>query len=220
MKMNISGGLPVRAAVLALPWGQALPRFKKDPSPVLTILEILKADPSRYVRTSVANNLNDISKTHPDLVAEIARDWYGKNAYTDWIVKHGCRTLLKKGIREVMDIFEFTDAGLVSIDGFALDTTSVLIGENLTFSFAVSAEETTKVRLEYGIDYVKANGTRSRKIFQISEIVLKAHQVKTYTKTHSFANISSRKHYPGIHSLTLIVNGTERETLDFTVLSK
>lgn len=204
----------------ALPWGQALPRFKKDPSPVLTILEILKADPSRYVRTSVANNLNDISKTHPDLVAEIARDWYGKNVYTDWIVKHGCRTLLKKGIREVMDIFEFTDAGLVSIDGFALDTTSVLIGENMTFSFAVSAEETTKVRLEYGIDYVKANGTRSRKIFQISEIVLKAHQVKTYTKTHSFANISSRKHYPGIHSLTLIVNGTERETLDFTVLSK
>lgn len=52
----------------ALPWGQALTRFKKDPLPVLAIIEKLKADPSLYVRKSVANNLNDISKTHPDLV--------------------------------------------------------------------------------------------------------------------------------------------------------
>lgn len=72
-----------------LPWGQVLGSFKKDPSPVLGILEQLKADPSPYVRKSVANSLNDISKTHPDLVAKIARDWYGKNSHTDWIVKHG-----------------------------------------------------------------------------------------------------------------------------------
>ncbi|MDL2328017.1 hypothetical protein LJC64_05160, partial [Ruminococcaceae bacterium OttesenSCG-928-A11] len=39
----------------ALPWGQALNSFKKDPSPVLRILETLKADPSLYVRKSVAN---------------------------------------------------------------------------------------------------------------------------------------------------------------------
>ena len=80
----------------ALPWGQALTGFKKDPAPILPILRQLKADPSLHVRKSVANNLNDISKTHPDLVMELAKDWYGKNAYTDWIVKHGCRTLLKK----------------------------------------------------------------------------------------------------------------------------
>ena len=55
-------------------------------------------------------------------------------------------------------------------------------------------------------------------MFQISELSLKANQEKTYTKTHSFAELSSRKHYPGIHSLTLIVNGTERGTLDFRLL--
>ncbi|MCL2606194.1 MAG: hypothetical protein FWD93_02825, partial [Coriobacteriia bacterium] len=41
----------------ALPWGQALKSFKTDPAPVLPILEALKADPSAYVRKSVANNL-------------------------------------------------------------------------------------------------------------------------------------------------------------------
>lgn len=80
----------------ALPWGQALPQFKKDPSPVIAILEQLKDDPSPYVRKSVANNLNDISKTHPVLIENLAKDWYGKSVNTDWIIKHACRTLLKK----------------------------------------------------------------------------------------------------------------------------
>ena len=201
-----------------LPWGQALGSFKKDPSPVLAILERLKADSSLYVRKSVANNLNDISKTHPDLVAKIARDWYGKNRHTDWIVKHGCRTLLKKGNRDVLGIFGFADADCVHVDGFALDAASVSIGRDMTFSFRIEARKATKVRLEYGIDYVKANGKRNRKIFQISELSLKENGKKPYTKTHSFADASTRKHYPGTHSLTLIVNGTQRGTLDFEVL--
>lgn len=201
----------------ALPWGQALTSFKKDPLPVLRILERLKADPSLYVRKSVANNLNDISKTHPDLIVGLAKDWYGKNEHTDWIVKHGCRTLLKKGNREVLGIFGFADVDCVNIDNFSLDAASVCIGEDMTFSFQIEAKKETKVRLEYGIDYVRANGTRSRKIFKISEPSLREDEKKSYSKTHSFADTSSRKYYSGIHSVTLIVNGVERGTLDFKV---
>ena len=203
----------------ALPWGQALPNFKKNPYPVLSILEQLKTDPSLYVRKSVANNLNDISKTHPDLVVELAKDWYGKHEYTDWILKHGCRTLLKKGNRDVMRIFRFADADCVNVDGFALGTPSVSIGEDMTFCFRIVAKREALVRLEYGIDYVKTNGKRTRKTFQISEILLEANQEKTYRKTHSFANLSSRNHNPGIHSITLIVNSVEWGTQDFEVLA-
>ena len=201
----------------ALPWAPALNSFKKDPTPVLSILERLKADPSLHVRKSVANNLNDISKTHPDLVVKIAKEWYGKNELTDWIVKHACRTLLKKGHRDVLAIFGLDDVSAVDVEGFALETTSISIGENLTFSFTILTKEATKVRLEYGIDYVKSNGKRNRKIFQISEISLKENAKKSYTKNHSFEDVSTRKHYPGIHSITLIVNGAERGTLDFEV---
>ncbi|MGC4017817.1 MAG: DNA alkylation repair protein [Muricomes sp.] len=203
----------------SLPWGQALASFKKDPSPVLDILENLKADPSLYVRKSVANNLNDISKTHPDLIAKIARDWYGENKYTDWIVKHGSRTLLKKGNRDVLDIFGFADAECVNVGGFALEAASVSIGEDMRFSFEIEAKKEIRVRMEYGIDYVKVNGRRSRKIFQISEISLKENEKRPYTKKHSFADSSTRKHYPGIHLVTLIVNGVERGTLEFEVLA-
>jgi 3-methyladenine DNA glycosylase AlkC len=50
-----------------LPWAMALPAFKKDPGPILPVLERLKVDDSEFVRKSVANNLNDISKDHPRL---------------------------------------------------------------------------------------------------------------------------------------------------------
>jgi len=203
----------------ALPWAPALNSFKKDPSPILPILEQLKTDPSLHVRKSVANNLNDISKTHPDLVVKIAKDWYSKHEYTDWIVKHGCRTLLKKGNRDVLAIFGLHDVASVDVTGFALEKSSVLIGENIAFSFTLTSASATKIRLEYGIDYVKANGKRNRKIFQISEISLKENEKKAYTRKHSFADLSTRKHYSGIHSVTLIVNGAEQGTLDFGLLS-
>lgn len=150
---------------------------------------------------------------------KIARDWYGENEYTNWIVKHGCRTLLKKGNKEVLDIFGFSDADCVNVDGFTLGTSSISIGEDMTFSFTILATDTTKIRLEYEIDYARLNGKHSRKIFQISEILLKANQEKTYTKTHPFKDLSSRKHYPRTHSITLIVNGTPWETLNFEVLA-
>ena len=199
----------------SLPWGQALVKYKKDPTLILPILEQLKTDPSLYVRKSVANNLNDISKTHPDLVAKFAKNWYGKNEYTDWIVKHGCRTLLKKGNRDVLAIFGYNDVTSIDIYDFALDKMSISIGEDFTFLFAIFTKKATKVRLEYGIDYIKSNGKRNRKIFQISEISLKENEKKYYTKKHSFEDLTTRKHYPGIHSIVLIVNGIEREKLDF-----
>ena len=199
----------------ALPWAQALPKFKKDPTPVFPILEQLKTDPDFYVRKSVANNLNDISKTHPDLVTKLAKEWYGKNKDTDWIVKHACRTLLKKGHRDVLAIFGFNDADAVNAENFAIDAQSVAIGASFNFSFEITTTQATKVRLEYAIDFVKSTGKRSRKIFQISEIAMKANEKKAYSKNHAFTDLSTRKHYPGLHSITLIVNGTERGTLDF-----
>ncbi|HZG55623.1 DNA alkylation repair protein, partial [Paenibacillus sp.] len=65
-----------------LPWAMALPAFKRDPTPTLPILERLKADPSEYVRRSVANHLNDISKDHPRLALDVARRWKGVSPET------------------------------------------------------------------------------------------------------------------------------------------
>ena len=203
----------------ALPWATALPKFKKDPAAILPILTELKADSSGYVRKSVANNLNDISKTHPDIVIKLATEWYGENNETNWIIKHGCRTLLKKGNSDILTLFGLRDNVSIVVEDFSLSTNCISIGEDLAFSFAISAKKMAKIRLEYGIDYVKSNGKRNRKIFKISEVSLKENQRKLYVKKHSFANLSTRKHYSGIHSITLIVNGAEKGKLDFELRS-
>jgi len=204
----------------ALPWAIAIPSLKQDPTSILPILENLKADESLYVRKSVANNLNDISKTHPDLVAKIAKEWYGDDKNTNWIIKHGCRTLLKKGNQDVLEIFGFVNAKSIDFTGLITNKTTLAIGDDLLFDFAISAAKDTKVRLEYGVDFVKANGKRNRKIFQISETNLTANETKSYTKKHSFKDLSTRKHYPGLHTFTVIVNGAERGSFDVDLTKK
>ena len=200
-----------------LPWGMALTAFKADPAPVLPILERLCDDSSHYVRNSVANNLNDISKTHPELVLDIAKRWQGHSERTDWIIKHACRTLLKKGNREALALFGCDDAAAVEVSDFALGAERVAIGGELTFSFTIYAKSVVKARLEYAVDYVKANGKQSRKVFQISEILLKQGEHRDYQKRISFVDLSTRKHYPGTHALALIVNGQERGKVTFEV---
>ena len=98
-----------------------------------------------------------------------------------------------------------------------MSTPVVRIGEDLVFSFVLNAETDVRVRLEYAVDYMKAKGKRSRKNYKISELTLKAGEKRKYVKKQHFADTSVRKHYPGRHSVTLIINGCPQGTRDFEV---
>lgn len=202
-----------------LPWARALPKFKADPSPVLPVLEKLKDDESEYVRKSVANNLNDISKDHPELMIEICERWVGHSPRTDWIVKHACRGLLKSRHERALTLFGFGDNGQVEVANFKLGKKRLQIGEDLNFAFElqVSGSGERKLRLEYTIDFVKANGKTSKKVFQISE---KSYSAGVYPvrKKHATADLTTRKHYPGKHQLAVVVNGKELAALDFDLV--
>ena len=111
-----------------LPWAIGLPDFKKDPAPILPILENLKADPSEYVRRSVANNLNDIAKDNPSLVIKTAKRWKSNSQETNWIIRHGCRTLLKKGVEQVLRMHGFKTDRLCGVQGLKVSK-NVKIGD-------------------------------------------------------------------------------------------
>jgi len=194
-----------------LPWAMALPTLKKDPSSIIPILENLNADKSEYVRKSVANNLNDISKDHPELVLNICKKWQGKSKHTDWIIKRACRGLLKAGNPDAMLLFGYSGNKDLNVKKLDLAKPSLQIGQDLGFSFEFEnkSKTTTKVRLEYIIDYVKANGKQSGKIFMITEKDFEPGKHKI-SKKHSFKERTTRKHYPGEHGLRIIVNGTEK----------
>ncbi|HZG83448.1 DNA alkylation repair protein [Paenibacillus sp.] len=201
-----------------LPWGMALQPFKRDPSPLLPVLEKLKADPSEYVRRSVANHLNDISKDHPTLVLDIARRWLGRHPHTDWIVRHACRTMLKKGVPEALALFGVADAAGVRVERLALESDAIPWGGELRGAFDVVVEggAARKLRVEYAIDYVKANGTRSRKVFKLSEREFASGETRLAFR-QSFRDMTTRKHYPGEHRAAVIVNGTELAAVSFAL---
>jgi 3-methyladenine DNA glycosylase AlkC len=204
-----------------LPWAMGVPQLKKDPSPILPILENLKADPSETVRRSVANNLNDIAKNQPDVVLAISENWRGISPEIDWIIRHGSRTLLKRANVGALQAFGFgTDAHWV-VENLSLDKTVLSIGEGLMFNFLVKNTSNTeggKIRIEYGIDYRKANGKTTRKIFQISETVCGVGQILRYERRQSFHDLTTRKHYTGQHQLAIIVNGVEKAVVKFDLL--
>ncbi|WP_334061666.1 DNA alkylation repair protein [Alteromonas genovensis] len=203
-----------------LPWAMALPALKKDPTPILPILEQLKDDPELYVRRSVANNLNDIAKDNPDIIISCAKAWLGQSKNIDWVVKHGCRTLLKQGHPEVLALFGFAPPEHLSVTDLKYDD-SVSMGEALNFSFELISDATQplgKLRLEFAIDFMKANGKQARKVFQISEGTVHEKR-KSVTKTFSFKPITTRKYYKGEHGLAILVNGVEMTHSSFLLCS-
>ncbi len=191
-----------------LPWALGVPELKKDPNLILPILEKLKNDPEEFVRKSVANNLNDISKDHPSLVLDICDRWQGNTKNTDWIIKHGCRTLLKQGNKRAMLLFGFANTELMKVEKLQFSNKAPKIGEDITFSFILNLDiqQKQKVRIEYIVHYIKANGKPSPKVFQLKEAEMIAGN-HSITKKHSFKNMSTRKHYPGEHKFVVVING-------------
>jgi len=201
-----------------LPWAMALEQYKADPTPLLPILEKLKRDEYLYVRKSVANHINDIAKDHPQLVIELARSWYGKHEHTDWIVRHGCRGLLRKGDAEILTLFGFQLEPDVTIVDFVVEESRINIGQSLHFAFTISNNlgEGQRLRVEYGIDFVKANGKTSRKLFKIADHDIEQRD-KRYVRVHHFKDLTTRKHYPGMHAIAIVINGVELATKEFNV---
>lgn len=198
-----------------LPWGEALPVFKADPAAVLNVLELLKADPSLYVRKSVANNLNDISKDNPDVVIKVARRWKGESPETDRIIRQGCRTLIRKANREAMELFGYANPNdqspLIASASLSLWPLEVSIGGNckLQYSLNVREGDPVHIRIEYGVDFIKANGKASRKSFLLSDKTVSGGVHLAGTRIHSWSDRTTRRHYPGDHRIVLLVNGRE-----------
>ena len=151
-----------------LPWAIAIPSLKNNPTPIIPILEQLKNDKSEVVRRSVANNLNDISKDNPNTVIKLVKSWQGKTAETDWVIKHACRTLLKQGDLNVLKLFGFGSVENIKINNFKTITPKVKIGTFLEFTSELqnTNSSTSKIRLEYGLYYQKANATLKKKFLK------------------------------------------------------
>jgi 3-methyladenine DNA glycosylase AlkC len=207
-----------------LPWGQKLKKSIDDPKPGLEILEHLKYDPELYVRKSVANHLNDISKDHPELVVQTLKRWkkdcpQESLSHLKWIQNHALRTLIKKGNPLALELLGFGGKLQVQLKDFSINKTNYKLGDDLNFKFKIKSEssKTQNLVLDYVINYRKANGKLSSKVYKLKNMTLKAGEAIEIEKIHRLKVITTRTFYSGLHQIAIQVNGKQFKALDWNL---
>jgi 3-methyladenine DNA glycosylase AlkC len=193
-----------------LPWASRLPEFQRDPTPVLALLEALKDDPALYVRRSVANNLNDIGKDHPDLLADTAARWLqGASPERRWVVQHALRSAVKRGEPAALQTLGFGGQAQVGIGAIRLEPPRAVVGDKLAVAFDVTntSAQPQRVLVDFAIHYVKANGGTRAKVFKLKTLELQPLETQHVGKQVSLADMSTRKHYAGVHRVEALLNG-------------
>lgn len=203
-----------------LPWAMRLPAFIKDPSPVIRLLEALKDDEEEYVRRSVGNNLNDIAKDHPDLVARIAGQWLkGANKNRGRLVRHACRTLVKQGHQGALKALGY-EAPRVELEKLNNLSPRVLFGGALEFEVCLTSTSNhpQPLVIDYAIHHRKANGGIMPKVFKWKTLTLGPLGTYKGSRKHSIRKITTRVYYPGTHGLEILINGVSFDKVDFELV--
>jgi 3-methyladenine DNA glycosylase AlkC len=203
-----------------LPWAPRLRAYQDDPTPVLRLLELLKDDPERYVQRSVANNLNDIAKDHPEVAVATCRRWLkGAPAGRRWIVGHALRFLVKRGDAGALAALGFGEAPAVRVAGVRIEPRRVKLGGSIAFSFELegTAGRAQELLVDFVVHFVKADGTTSPKTFKLTKVVLPARGRQAFRGKVSLVDMTTRRHRPGLHKLQALVNGVAFPLGEFLV---
>ncbi len=192
-----------------LPWSFRLEALRADPAPVLAILNNLRADPSLYVRKSVANHLNDITKDHPDWAMNLLESWPLDTPPCAWIARHALRTLIKQGDRRALGLIGAGNAAEVSIGVLTVTPAVVALGEPVVLAFSLRSTSARPQRLviDYAVHYVKKSGATSVKMFKLKTLTLAAQETLTITRSQTIRNFTTRMHYAGKHAVEIFING-------------
>jgi 3-methyladenine DNA glycosylase AlkC len=193
-----------------LPWAPRLRAYQEDPRPVIRLLELLKDDRERYVQRSVANNLNDISKDHPDLALEICCRWLaGASPQREWIVRHALRSLVKKGHKGALAALGAGAKPDIRIRAIRLAPSAIKLGGELKFSFEIAStgKRPQQLLIDYVVHFIKANGKARPKVFKLRRLLLPPGGRAQLAGAVSFAQMTTRRHYPGLHRIEALING-------------
>jgi 3-methyladenine DNA glycosylase AlkC len=204
-----------------LPWAPRLRRFQVDPGPVLELLELLKDDPSPYVRRSVANNPNDIGKDHPDVLVAVCRGWMaGADGDRRALIRHALRSAVKRGDPAALDVLGFRPAPDAEIRDISIEPARPRIGQSVRVALVAwnAGIRRAAFNVDLRIHFVKANGSTSPKVFKVSEVELEAGAQVHLSKVVSLRQHTTRTHHRGEHLVEVVINGSTRRGGSFVIV--
>ncbi len=193
-----------------LPWAPRLRELAADPTPNLPLLDALADDASPYVRRSVANHLNDISKDHPTLALEFARRWLSRDGAA-WTARHGTRTVIKRGDPQALELADVTiDADVLLVE-LSVERDRVPIGDTAAFTVTLElvagGPRAADVVVDHRVHYVGARGVKAPRVFKLARRRLEPGQHVAIRREHAFDHVAIRRIHPGLHGIDIQVNG-------------
>ncbi len=207
---------------LRLPWAPRLRIFESDPQPIVELLEVLKDDPELYVRRSVANNLNDIMKSHPALALDVCRCWQEDcTPERSWVIAHALRYAVKHGDTRALALLGHGAKARVGIADLRVTPRRARVGGAVEIAFQVrsTARTAQELMIDLRVHYAKKDGGTRLKVFKLSRVTLPAGNAVALRKRLSLQQLTTRKHYPGRHRVEALINGAAFELGHFHVIS-
>jgi 3-methyladenine DNA glycosylase AlkC len=205
-----------------LPWGMQLRASIADPSAGLALISTLIDDPSPYVRRSVANHLNDVSKDHPERAVQTAAAWLasGRTEGPREIVGHALRGLRKAGHPGALGLLGLSADGL-RCSGWKVLHNDVQIGDFVEFEVELhnSGAAAVALSLDLALGWPAKRGGWSRKQLHWTKLGLDPGERRTLSGRQRLKVVSTRRVEPGPHRLALVVNGKELDHAMFQLVS-
>ncbi|MBB96251.1 MAG: hypothetical protein CML68_16870 [Rhodobacteraceae bacterium] len=203
-----------------LPWAQSV---GLSPDRTLPLLDRLHADGTRYVTRSVANHLNDITKTAPDLAMDRIELWRSKDQQTPaeltWMTKHALRGLIKAGDGRAMGLVGFDPDAPVEVTSFTVPATA-RIGETIEIATLLTSPVQTGVLVDYVFWRRRANGELAPKVHKLRSAQLTPGHSVSLTKRHQFkGDATTFRLYPGRQKIALQINGRIRAEAEIDLLA-
>jgi 3-methyladenine DNA glycosylase AlkC len=201
-----------------LPWGI---KIQTSPQHSIDLLDSLYGDSKRFVTRSVANHLNDLSKTDPDLVLTTLKRWAATDKQDsdemNYITRHSVRTLIKQSNRGALSLLGYGNKPKVDITAITMHTPHVPIGDSALFSIQFVSREKQALLIEYALQHSDAPAGKGLKVFKLKTINASPNQRFDLRKKHPMKAMTTRQLYPGVHTLSLRMNGQPLRTLEFSL---
>ncbi|MBK8284562.1 MAG: hypothetical protein IPK97_06550 [Ahniella sp.] len=193
-----------------------------DPGPTLELLELLRDDESEYVRRSVANHLNDIGKDHPERLVQVAERWaIGASPNRIALLRHALRSLLKSGHSRALAVVGHAPDASIDVRNPVVTPKRVAWSARVQLGYEVVNTGATDVSViaECRVGFVRADGSVSTKAFRMGRFDLAPGATRSVSKSLSLADLSTRRHYPGVHPVEAQVNGQRFVMGEFRLLA-
>lgn len=201
-----------------LPWGLKVENINANLERNITLISSLRDDDSEYVRRSVANHLNDISRLDEKLYFKAIKIFKPKTPEVEKIIRHSARSLLKAAHPKILKYYGYNTPDKVELKS-SLDKKIVIEGDHLELKIHIknTGARKLKVLIDYELFYLKNNGSHAPKVFRYRDTQIAANESLSFKKKIDFKKVTTRKHYTGVHFIAIKINGKLFKKIKFKV---